>query len=67
VEFSERPSGTVKVGEPLVLECPPSSLFLIQGQRPGLERIEVSEGIWSRNLVCADRHVAFLSDERELH
>jgi hypothetical protein len=65
-EFSERPESTSKEGQPLVLECPPSSFAVVRGQTPELERVEVSERIWSRNLVFVDRHVAFLNADREL-
>jgi len=66
VKFTERPTGTTRSTEPLVIQSSEHQLLVITGTTPDIEVVAVEANIWSQNVSSSGSVVPFLASEREL-
>jgi outer membrane protein assembly factor BamB len=66
VQFTERPTGTTRRAEPLVIQSSGHQFLAITGIDPDIEVVAVEANIWSQNISSSGAVVPFLTSQREL-
>jgi outer membrane protein assembly factor BamB len=66
VQFTERPTGTTRCAEPLVIQSSGHQFLAITGTNPDIEVVAVEANIWSQNISSSGAVVPFLTSRREL-
>ena len=66
VPFTERPTGTTRSAEPLVIKSSERQFLVITGTNPDIEVVPVEANIWSQNVSCSGSVIPFLTSQREL-
>lgn len=66
VPYTERPAGTTRSGEPLVIQSTPHQFLVITGTNPDIDAVAVEPEIWSQNVSTSGSVVPFLTSERRL-
>ena len=65
-QFTERPTGTTRSTEPLVIQSSEHQLLAITGTSPDIEVVAVEANIWSQNVSSSGSVVPFLTSQRQL-
>lgn len=66
VPYTERPSGTFRSTEPLVVKTRETEFLAITGTTPEIEVVTVATDIWSQNISFSGSVVPFMTSQREL-
>ena len=64
--YTERPSGTTRWAEPLVIKSSDHQFLAITGPNPDIEVVTVEPSIWSQNISSSGSVVPFLTSRQEL-
>ena len=66
VPYTERPTGTTRSTEPLVIKSSEHQFLAITGTNPDIEVVAVEANIWSQNISSSGSVVPFVTSRREL-
>ena len=66
VPYTERPRGTTRSTEPLVIKSSEHQFLAITGTNPDVEVVAVEANIWSQNISSSGRVVPFVTSRQEL-
>jgi hypothetical protein len=64
--FTERPTGTTRCTEPLMIKSSDHQFLAITGTNPDIEVVTVEASIWSQNMSSSGSVVPFLTSRQEL-